>query len=104
MASQGDDSIPVGSGVTAHEDVEKAQDQLTSSGQIGSRDLDDGAESENTEHNAGEAGWDWSADPDNPYNWPTSKKAWQVGMISAMAFLTYVPPVSFHAGLFIARS
>lgn len=31
---------------------------------------------------------DWDADAENPYNWPASKKAWQVTMTAAFAFVT----------------
>jgi hypothetical protein len=30
--------------------------------------------------------WDWETDPQNPYNWPTSKKVWQVVWVSWFAF------------------
>ncbi|KAL7941258.1 major facilitator superfamily transporter [Trichoderma barbatum] len=30
--------------------------------------------------------WDWENDPDNPYNWPPSRKAWQIAIVSSMAF------------------
>ncbi|KAL7786494.1 major facilitator superfamily transporter [Trichoderma afarasin] len=30
--------------------------------------------------------WDWETDPDNPYNWPASRKAWQIAIVSSMAF------------------
>ncbi len=33
--------------------------------------------------------WDWSTDAENPYNWPSGRKAWQVVMVSLGAFLTY---------------
>ena len=36
--------------------------------------------------------WDWNADPKNPYNWSPRKKAWQVVMISLIAFLAYEVP------------
>ncbi len=31
--------------------------------------------------------WNWDADVENPYNWSSGKKAWQVAMISSSAFL-----------------
>ncbi len=34
--------------------------------------------------------WDWTTDPNNPYNWPDGKKAGIVLMISSIAFLAYV--------------
>lgn len=34
--------------------------------------------------------WDWEADPDNPYNWPASRKAWQIAIVSSMAFTAFV--------------
>ncbi|KAJ4856730.1 major facilitator superfamily domain-containing protein [Trichoderma breve] len=30
--------------------------------------------------------WDWETDPHNPYNWPASRKAWQIAIVSSMAF------------------
>ncbi|KAL5084795.1 hypothetical protein Trisim1_011464 [Trichoderma cf. simile WF8] len=30
--------------------------------------------------------WDWETDPDNPYNWPAGRKAWQIAIVSSMAF------------------
>lgn len=34
--------------------------------------------------------WDWETDPDNPYNWPASRKAWQIAIVSSMAFTAFV--------------
>lgn len=34
--------------------------------------------------------WDWETDPDNPYNWPASRKAWQIATVSSMAFTACV--------------
>lgn len=36
--------------------------------------------------------WNWDDDPSNPYNWPTSQKVLQVGMIGWSAFTTLVIP------------
>jgi hypothetical protein len=31
--------------------------------------------------------WDWNQDPQNPYNWPSGRKAMQVVIIASIAFL-----------------
>jgi hypothetical protein len=35
-----------------------------------------------------QAAWDWDTDAHNPYNWPSSRKAMQVAIISSIALLT----------------
>lgn len=48
------------------------------------KDIDEEAQ---PKRQATDVAWDWDKDPDNPYNWPTGRKWWQVAMISSFAFL-----------------
>ncbi|EHK19397.1 uncharacterized protein TRIVIDRAFT_224640 [Trichoderma virens Gv29-8] len=47
-------------------------------------------EGQNQELSISNEQWDWETDSDNPYNWPASRKAWQIAIVSTMAF-TAVP-------------
>jgi MFS family permease len=52
-----------------------------------SSDGENGDISDRAEAGVGETPWDWNVDPHNPYNWPSGKKAMQVGIISSIALL-----------------
>lgn len=49
---------------------------------------DDDDQSSNTEDSANVVWWDGPDDPENPYNWPTWRKALSIGLVSAMTFIS----------------
>ncbi len=55
--------------------------------QSGSSDTEDGAKSDEIETEREQRPWDWNEDAHNPYNWPSGKKAMQVGIIASIAFV-----------------
>lgn len=56
--------------------AEKAQDN-------GSR----GSDSDEASKEPDASSWDWSKDPENPFNWSGGKKAMQIAMTASIALL-----------------
>ncbi|KAH8910652.1 MFS general substrate transporter [Coniochaeta sp. PMI_546] len=54
--------------------------------QSGSSDTEDGVKWDGPKVETEQAQWDWNEDPHNPYNWPSGRKAMQVGIIASIAF------------------
>lgn len=55
--------------------------------QSGSSDTEDGVKWDGPKAGTEQAQWDWNEDPHNPYNWPSGRKAMQVGIIASIAFV-----------------
>lgn len=68
------------------EDVAEKDSSHGQAAQSGSSDTEDGTKSDEIEAET-EQPWDWNEDPHNPYNWPSGKKAMQVGIIASIAFV-----------------
>lgn len=66
----------VDTGANPQDVAEKAQDN-------GPR----GSDSDETSKEPDASSWDWSKDPENPFNWPAGKKAMQIAMTASIALL-----------------
>jgi hypothetical protein len=75
---------------TNSEDVNKEENipnaaEVTERGEVNNKD---------TDTNASAIGWDGDDDPENPMNWPESKKWGMVVVLSVITFLTSVALLS----------
>lgn len=68
-------------------DHEEKSDNGNLEAQSGNSDGEDAVKSGKAEEEGEGSTWDWNTDPHNPYNWPSGKKAMQVGIISSIALL-----------------
>jgi hypothetical protein len=73
-------------GVTGQDLAEKDVDHGHAA-QSGGSDAEEGAKPDGPEAEAEQTPWNWNDDPHNPYNWPSGRKAMQVGIIASIAFL-----------------
>jgi hypothetical protein len=89
----------IDAGGSRPDSVAKRESDGLERGELERRELETGHiinENRNKEDNGNEKtvtpedAWDWDTDSANPYNWPTSKKLWQIVMISLMAFTACV--------------